>query len=251
MLFCLSGCGNPDTGNLKDAKKYAERFFRDYYQHHAHNINDIWKDSISETSKEFDITTEAEYVSLYKEEQEECWGYDDFHIESAEELEPGIYRISILYTYGYYDSDYTDVPSDFYVIYENGQYKTLIYGIKEELKIRDSQEKDNEILLENLKAWKTVDGMIFAFDITNNSERDIVDPATNDEVMVTLTTDDGQDYKCLYNDSKNEFANYSNRHMVWFAGAKGKPLKLTVDNLNYQENGVRLKETTSVTIDLQ
>ena len=251
MLLGLSGCGKEDTGNLEDAKKYAEQFFRDYYLRQAHDINDIWKDSISETSKRCGITTEAEYVALYKEEQETNWGYGDFHIESADQLQPGIFRIRILYSYGYYDSNYTDVPSDFYVRYENGQYKTLIYGITDELEIKDRQDKANDILLENLKAWQTADGMIVSFDLTNHSDRDIVDPDTNDKVTVTLTTDDGQEYKCRYGDLINEFANYSNHKMIWFAGAGGKPLKLTVDNLNYRENGMKLQESTSVTVDLQ
>lgn len=247
LIILFTEYGIPGLRFTVSPSMYARKLFRAYYSKKVLPAETIWDYCVSEKTKSLNITSEREYVSQIRKERN-AYPYSHFKVESSDEVQPGIYIIKSLFTCNYEDTEYSDVPQDWYIIRECGVCRLLLDGITNRINIDAYQAEGSEFFLDDLKVYRAVDGIVFSYDFKVKSNRTVRLPPSNDKMTVTLTTDDGRKYSLPYDPTSRFIGYYSNHTTIKIPGAKGTPAKLCLDGIMYVGSDGNPDETTSYTV---
>lgn len=238
----LIGCAQKNNENNKElaqttqkSQEKPEEFIEKMYKGLIDNkftYENIWDDYFSETSKDLEIYSKEKYVSSAKE-------YDyknnivrtDIMVVSSEQIKENIFKVKSILKY---TENGKEMHSDLYeyVIKENNKFKYLLNGIMSVKKQTDT--KIENINYKNINVINYVDGIGISTDIVNQYSNGIKFGWVEGS-NITLKTDKGE-YSYTPNTiqiQKGQTQNLS----VKFNNAEGTPQELTINNVNYLDNG--------------
>lgn len=228
-----------------DPGAFIEQLYQVYMIDRSEDYGDMWKNYVSEKSKELGFMTEDEFTSNIRQNAF-TYEYKDVLVNSQTNVGDNITKVNVSIK----TADGATDSTDEYVIEENGAYKILVAGVIDVDKLGNT-EQSGDFALENVFIYYQPEGITLTYDFRNNSDRLVYLSAWASTPMVKMTTEDGSEYTCSFDSMVSVQPGNSDTETLYFAGAKGTPKALSWDTITYCNERNLPDGTASFTVNIE